>query len=221
MDDRKRQRANNDKTSSTTTTFTSSSSTSLVPNPLPTIISCWTPLHLLDSPLEPLELAATAPKKQKTTDTTCITCLEPQYVVCTDDVESSGRFLSEVLVDGKFLGTIRNQTTFKQALSLAEIGGGTLFIVGHSDKNFGYICKGKILISKALSLAQSKVDCLSHVQRWRSAVIAYRKECTNMQCRDIRKRATVVTVARQEEQPKPNNNKHNNNKHPACLFMDL
>ena len=158
MDDRKRQRANNDKTSSTTTTFTSSSSTSLVPNPLPTIISCWTPLHLLDSPLEPLELAATAPKKQKTTDTTCITCLEPQYVVCTDDVESSGRFLSEVLVDGKFLGTIRNQTTFKQALSLAEIGGGTLFIVGHSDKNFGYICKGKILISKALSLAQSKVS---------------------------------------------------------------
>ena len=180
MDDRKRQRANNDKTSSTTTTFTSSSSTSFVPNPLPTIISCWTPLHLLDSPLEPLELAATAPKKQKTTDTTCITCLEPQYVVCTDDVESSGRFLSEVLVDGKFLGTIRNQTTFKQALSFAEIGGGTLFIVGHSDKNFGYICKGKILISKALSLAQSKVSkivflmCYSSEMAQRSYSISQR-----------------------------------------------
>jgi hypothetical protein len=55
-----------------------------------------------------------------TTDTTCITCLEPQYVVCTDDVESSGRFLSEVLVDGKFLGTIRNQTRSNRPFPLLK-----------------------------------------------------------------------------------------------------
>jgi hypothetical protein len=79
--------------------------------------------------------------------------------VCTEDVASSGQFLAAVIEGGQFLGTIRNQTTLKTALSKIDVTcNNTLFIVGHSDKNFGYLCKGKVLISKALSLAQGRAS---------------------------------------------------------------
>jgi hypothetical protein len=94
-------------------------------------------------------------------------------------VESSGRFLAAVLEGGQFLGTIRNQSTLQAALSNVSAVG-TLFIVGHSDQNYGYLCKGKVLISKALSLAEGKAStvvflmCYSSEMAGRSHDIAQR-----------------------------------------------
>ena len=81
---------------------------------------------------------------------------------------------------------MRNQTTLKAALSRAGAAG-TLFIVGHSDDNYGYLCKGKVLISKALSLAQSKATqvfflmCYSSEMAGRSHDIAQRTHSSAVQ----------------------------------------
>ena len=118
--------------SSSTTTTTTSSSTSETKT-----IKSWTPLHLLDAPLEPLEepLKYDA-AQQETTNVVVVPQYVPQYVVCTEYVESSGRFLADTLIHGKFLGIIRNQTTLKAAISEIKIIGGTLFIV----KKFSLLC---------------------------------------------------------------------------------
>ena len=115
----------------------------------------WTPLRLIDEPFEHTESCADRdeglPRLQLPQQN-----LPQQYVVCTEDVETSGRFFADVIDGGVFLGTIKNQTTLKAALAKISILG-TLIIVGHSDDSAGYICKGKVLISKALSLAAGKV----------------------------------------------------------------
>lgn len=116
---------------------------------LPSFPAPWTPLRLIDEPLESHKSCV------HTGDGLSRLPLTPQYVICTEDVESSGRFFAEVVQGGYFLGTINNQTTLKAALAKIEIPG-TLIIVGHSDDSVGYICKGKVLISKALSLAVGK-----------------------------------------------------------------
>ena len=122
----------------------------------------WTPMRLLDEPLD-------CNNEYKDLGESGIPPA-PQYIVCTEDVEPSGRFLSNVLEGGCFLGTIKNQTTLKAALSKIDNDFGNLYIVGHSDKNAGYICKGKVLISKCLSLAKSKVKTIIFLMCYSSEI---------------------------------------------------
>ena len=156
----------------------------------------WTPMRLLDEPLD-------CNNEHKDLGESGIPPL-PQYIVCTEDVEPSGRFLSNVLEGGCFLGTIKNQTTLKAALSKIDNDFGNLYIVGHSDKNAGYICKGKVLISKCLSLAKSKVKtiiflmCYSSEIAERSYNITQRKFDTALllhQEKNLRKRKRRKTTS--------------------------
>ena len=138
--------------------------------------TAWTPLRLIDEPLDSVY----------DIDETHQGPLIPQYVICTEDVESSGIFFADVVLGGYFLGTLKNQTTLKTALAKIYVPG-TLFIIAHSDDSVGYICKGKVLISKALSLAAGKVNqiifmmCYSSEMAQRSYNITCTKLARNMQ----------------------------------------